>query len=137
MSKLTVTIITLNEEDRIAATLEAIRCGDEIVVVDGGSTDRTVEICQAHGCRVLHRTFDNYGPQKRFAAAQAAHDWILNVDSDEVLTPELNEEIRRLMGREEISEAAFRVPMQLVFMGQPFRHGRHSRELHVRLFDRR
>jgi glycosyltransferase involved in cell wall biosynthesis len=137
MPKLSVTIIAQDEEDRIGAALDAIRCADEILVVDGGSRDGTVEMCRARGCRVLTRPFDDFGRQKRFAAEQASHDWVLNLDADEVMSPELNEEIRHLMAGAEIHEAAFRVPMRFVFMGRAFAHGRHSREYHVRLFDRR
>lgn len=137
MPRLSVTLIALNEEDRIGAALDAVRCADEILVVDGGSTDGTVALCRARGCRVLSRPFDDFARQKRFAAEQASHDWVLNLDADEVMTPELNEEIRALMARPQIAEAAFRVPMRFVFMGRPFAHGRHARETHVRLFDRR
>jgi glycosyltransferase involved in cell wall biosynthesis len=137
MPKLSVTIIAQDEADRIGPALDAIRCADEILVVDGGSRDGTVEACRTRGCRILERPFDDFGRQKRFAAEQATHDWILNLDADEVMSPELNEEIRRLMAREEIPEAAFRVPMRFVFLGRPFAHGRHAREYHVRLFDRR
>jgi len=137
MPKLSVTIIAQNEAARIGEVLDAIRCADEVLVVDGGSTDGTQEICRARGARVLHRPFDGFAPQKRFAAAQASHDWILNLDADEVMTPGLNEEVRRLMAREEIPEAAFWVPMRLVFMGRAFRHGSESHMLKLRFFDRR
>lgn len=129
-------MIAFQEEARIARTLDAIRCADEIVVVDGGSTDRTAELCRARGCRVLHRPFDGFGRQKGFAVSQAAHDWVLNLDADEELTPALNEEIRALLARPAIEEAAFRLPMTLVFLGRAFRHGKHAAERHVRLFDR-
>lgn len=135
--KLSVAIIAQDEEARIGRTIDAIQCADEIVVIDGGSRDRTVEICQARGCRVAVRPFDDFANQKRFAAGLAAHDWVLALDADEVLTPELNQEIRALMAREEIPEAAFRIQMTLVFLGRPFRRGHQARDRHVRLFDRR
>jgi len=135
--KLSVAIIALNEEARIGRTIDAITCADEIVVIDGGSHDRTVEICQARGCRVAVRRFDDFCTQKRFAAGVASNDWVLALDADEVLTPALNEEIRKVMASESIPEAAFRVQMTLVFMGRPFRYGKHARDRHVRLFDRR
>jgi glycosyltransferase involved in cell wall biosynthesis len=135
--KLSVAIIAQNEEARIGPTLDAITCADEILVVDGGSDDRTVEICQARGCRVTVRRFDDFCTQKRFAAGLASNDWVLALDADEVLTPALNEEIRAVMSRDDVPEAAFRVQMTLVFQGRRFRHGKHARERHVRLFDRR
>jgi len=137
MPKLSVTLIAQNESDRIGEVLDAIRCADEVLVVDGGSTDQTREICLSRGARVLERPFDGFAPQKRFAASQASHDWILNLDADEVMTPELNEEIRAIMAREEVAEAAFWVPMRLVFMGRAFRHGHESHVPKLRLFDRR
>jgi glycosyltransferase involved in cell wall biosynthesis len=135
--KLSVAIITLNEEARIGRTLDAITCSDEVLVIDGGSDDRTVEICQAKGCRVIVRPFDDFCTQKRFAAGMASNDWVLALDADEVLTPALNEEIRAVMARDDILEAAFLVQMTLVFQGHAFRHGKHARDRHVRLFDRR
>jgi len=137
MPKLSVTIIAQDEAGKIGEVLDAIRCADEVLVVDGGSRDQTREICRDRGARVLERPFDGFAPQKRFAASQARHDWILNLDADEVMTPELNQEIRELLAREEIPEAAFYVPMRLVFMGRAFRHGRESRVPKLRFFDRR
>jgi len=137
MPRLSVTIIAQDEARRIGEVLDAIRCADEVLVVDGGSVDETREICRARGARVLERRFDGFAAQKRFAAAQASHDWILNLDADEVMTPELNEEVRELMARDELPEAAFFVPMRLVFMGRVFRHGHESRVPKLRFFDRR
>jgi glycosyltransferase involved in cell wall biosynthesis len=93
-------IITKNEEVRLPATLAALRPWvDEILVVDSGSTDRTIEIARHFGARVLYRAWAGYGPQKRFAEGQCRNDWVLNVDADEVLTPELAEELRGLFSR--------------------------------------
>jgi glycosyltransferase involved in cell wall biosynthesis len=128
-------MIVLDEEESIGRTLEAIRCADEIVVVDAGSSDRTREICRTRGCRVLERSFDGFGAQRQFAVGHCSHDWILTLDADEELSPELNDAIRELLDRPEIPEAAFRVEMQLVFLGRKFRFGKHARERHVRLFD--
>lgn len=88
-------IITKNEEKRLPATLAALHgLVSEIVVVDSGSTDATVEIANAVGARVLHRSWTGYGPQKRFAEAACRNDWVLNVDADEVVTNTLADEIR-------------------------------------------
>lgn len=133
---LSVAMIVLDEEERIGRTLDAIRCADEVVVVDGGSSDRTREICRARGCRVLERRFDGFGSQRQYAVGMCSHDWVLTLDADEEMTPELNASILASLERPRIPEAAFRVEMQLVFLGRPFRHGKHARERHVRLFDR-
>ncbi len=137
MPKLSAVLITYNEEGRIGRTLEALAFADEIVVVDSASTDRTVEICRARGARVLTHAFEGFGPQKRFATAQASHDWVLNLDADEVVAPELGGAIRALLDAGEPPCAGYRLSFQLVFMGRPFRHGALAHRRVLRLFDRR
>lgn len=89
-----VFLITLNEAARLGRTLDAVRgWADEIVVVDSGSTDGTIDIARDAGAQVFHRNFDGYGPQKRFAEDQCSHDWLFNIDADEVVQPELRAEI--------------------------------------------
>lgn len=91
---ISVFVIARNEADRIGATLEAVRdLTDDLVVVDSGSNDRTVEIALGFGARVSHREWAGYGPQKRFAEEQCRHDWLLNLDADEVVSPNLANEI--------------------------------------------
>ena len=136
MRRLSAVLITHNEERDVARTLDALAFADEIVVVDSHSTDRTVEVCRAYGARVVTHRFRGFGPQKQFAVSLATHDWVLCVDADEVVTPELARSIHELLSTEADPPcAAYRVPFRTVFMGRPLRHG--ARELHVRLFDRR
>lgn len=137
MPKLSAVLITRNEERDVARTLRALSFADEVVVVDSGSTDRTVEVCRALGARVLTRPFDGFGAQKRWAVAQAANDWVLCVDADEVVTPELAASIRALLSSGEPPLGAYRFRFKTAFMGQVLEHGPVSRRLHVRLFDRR
>jgi glycosyltransferase involved in cell wall biosynthesis len=88
----------MNEAGRIAKTIEAAKAvADEIVVVDSGSTDGTQRIVEALGCRVVFHAWEGYGPQKRYAEDSATFDWLLNLDADEVLTPEAIAEIRSIM----------------------------------------
>lgn len=90
-------VITLNEADRIANCLHTLQSiASEIIVIDSGSTDATVEICQALGAKVIHHAWPGYGPQKRFAEEQCHYDWLLNLDADEWLSEGLIEEIKRL-----------------------------------------
>ncbi len=91
-------IITKNEADRIGACIDAAKAvADEIVVVDSGSTDETTAIAERLGARVFFHEWQGYGPQKRFSEECASHDWILHLDADEVLTPELQSEIKALL----------------------------------------
>jgi glycosyltransferase involved in cell wall biosynthesis len=137
MPKLSAVLITRNEERDVGRTIGALAFADEVLVVDSGSTDRTVEVCRERGARVLAHEFQGFGPQKRWAVAQAAHDWVLCLDADEVVTPELAAAIRALLAGAEPPAAAYRFRFKTAFMGQVLEHGPVSRRLHVRLFDRR
>lgn len=92
---LSVFIITKDEEDRILPAIHSVQgLSDDIVVVDSGSTDATVTLAKGTGARVIHHDWEGYGPQKRFAEDKCKHDWILNIDADERITPQLADEIR-------------------------------------------
>src|SRR5512138_3702685 len=94
--KITATIITLNEERNIARAIESLRCCDEILVVDSGSSDRTCEIAAKLGARVVESVWLGYAGQKNYASDHAAHDWVLSIDADEALSEALEAEIWRL-----------------------------------------
>src|SRR5512146_2557437 len=91
--KITATIITLNEERKIARAIESLRCADEILIVDSGSVDRTVELAQNLGATVIEANWRGYSGQKNWAAEQAQNDWILSIDADEALSEGLEAEI--------------------------------------------
>lgn len=96
MPALTVILISYNEEQDLPRALASLAgVADEIVVVDSGSTDRTCEIAQAAGARVHSRKMDNFAAQKNFAASLATNDWILSLDCDQELSPELRSSIQR------------------------------------------
>ena len=91
-------IITYNEEDRLPRTLEAVKdLADEIVVVDSGSTDRTVEIAKSFGAKVYINPFRGFGSQKNYALSRTSKEWILFLDADEVVSEELKQEIERIL----------------------------------------
>jgi len=136
MPQITATIITLNEEERIARAIASLACCDEIVVVDSGSTDRTCEIAKARGARVLRRNWDGYSKQKNFAAEQAAHDWILSIDADEQLSSELAAEIAAWK-RTEPSTAAMSMPRRAFYLGKWIGHSGWYPDRKTRLYDRR
>lgn len=94
MNRLSACLITLNEENNLPRALGSLEgVSDEIVVVDCGSQDRTQQIARAHGAKVLMREWTDFAQQKNFAAASASHDWILSLDADEELSPELRESL--------------------------------------------
>ena len=112
-------IITKNEETRLSRCLEALASwvGD-IVLVDAGSDDRTVEIASAYGARIFRRNWTGYGPQKRFAEQQCLYDWVLNIDADEVVTPDLMTEILGMFETDNLAPEAFRIPILTVYPGR-------------------
>jgi glycosyltransferase involved in cell wall biosynthesis len=94
---LSVVIVTKNEEENLARTLESVRWADEIVVVDSGSTDRTVEIARSFGAKVFVEEWKGYAAQKNSALDKATGDWILALDADEVAEPALARVVRRIV----------------------------------------
>jgi glycosyltransferase involved in cell wall biosynthesis len=113
---LSVFIITRDEEIRLPRCLEAVLpWAGEVVLVDSGSTDRTVDIARAHGVRVVEQLWRGYGPQKRFAERLCSHDWVLNVDADEVVTPECVAELRKLFADGEPEPAAYLIRILNVY----------------------
>ena len=110
-----VFVITRNEAARIGRTLAALDWADQIVVVDSGSTDETVSIARAAGAEIHHRDWNGYGPQKVFAQDQCRHDWVLNVDADEVVTPELAAEIQSVTAT--AAPGGFRIRILNVYPG--------------------
>jgi glycosyltransferase involved in cell wall biosynthesis len=133
--KVSVTIITRDEEADIGAALQSVAWADEILVVDSGSTDRTVEIARAAGARVIVRNWPGYIEQKNFAAAKAAHDWIFSLDADERVTSELAGEVPRIAGHTE--HAAYRIPRLTWHLGRWIRGTDWYPDYQTRLYDRR
>jgi len=132
--QLSVTIITLNEERRIGKCIKSVSFADEIIVVDSGSQDRTVEIAEQAGARVIHQDWLGYGRQKEFAVEQAINDWVLCLDADEWLSPELLQSIQSVLEHPEFR--AYQFPRRNRFMGRWLRHGEGYPDWSLRLFDR-
>jgi len=135
MNKISVTIITLNEEQNIGNCLDSLDFADEIIVVDSGSIDKTEEICLAYPkVRFMHHTWEGYGRQKNFAAEQAANDWVFNIDADERVTPELCKSVTLI----DASEAtAFRMARENYFGGRWIRYCGWYPNYSTRLYHRR
>ena len=117
MNKLSVTIITLNEEKNIRACLESVRWADEIVVVDAGSSDATVDICREYTDKVYHRNWTGYADQKRFAMEQATYNWVLSLDADERVSVTLREEITSLLAQK-IENDGYLIPRKSYFLSK-------------------
>ncbi len=133
--QLSAVIIAYNEAERIGDCLRSLAFCDEILVVDSGSDDGTPELCRAAGARVVEQTWLGYGRQKRFAVAQAMHDWVLCVDADERITPPLADSIARTLRQPDCK--AYEMPRCNRFLGRWLRHGEGYPDLSLRLFDRR
>jgi glycosyltransferase involved in cell wall biosynthesis len=119
---LSIFIITRNEADRLPRTLAAVGAlSDDIVVVDSGSSDGTQELARAAGARVIENPWPGYGQQKRFAEDQCRHEWLLNIDADEVVPPDLIEEIRIELGRPEAADA-YRIAIAEIFPSEAAPH---------------
>ncbi|MDI3263242.1 MAG: glycosyltransferase family 2 protein [Fulvimonas sp.] len=131
---LSVVVITFNNADTLDACLAAVDWAEEIVVLDSGSTDDTLAIARRHGARVAVHPFDDYGPQKQRAIDMATHDWILNLDADEILSPGTRAVIERALIAPR--HAGFRLPRR-ERMFWTVQHRLSARNGHLRLFDRR
>jgi len=126
---LSVVIITLNEEAALPRLLKSLPPHCEIIVLDSGSTDRTVAIAQSFGARVEQRAFDHYAAQKNFAMGLATRGWVLSVDADEELTPALATQILAVVTGHRANGASAKVAgytlcRKLVFMGRRMRFGK-------------
>lgn len=130
-------VIAQNEADRIVACLRAAAFCDDIVVVDGGSTDNTVALAEAEGARVIHRPFDGFRTQKDFAVAAAKHDWVLCLDADECVDASLRDAILAQFAEGVGDTAAYRIVRRNRFLGKVMKYGNAGSDRVVRLFDRR
>ncbi|MEW6378887.1 MAG: glycosyltransferase family 2 protein [bacterium] len=133
MPKISATIICLNEERNIQRCLENLDFVDEIVVVDSGSTDRTLEICRKFTDRVLYNPWPGHVQQKNFALDQAKHEWILSLDADEVVTPRLKESILHALQNDQGKYDGYRVNRHVFYLGRWINHCWYP-EYKIRLF---
>lgn len=133
---LSVVIITLNEEANLERCLKSVPFAAEKIVVDSFSTDRTVQIAQSFGAKVVQEKWRGYGAQKDFAVGLASHDWILSLDADEALSPELENEILERFSELD-PEVGYRLPRLSCHMKRWIRHGGWYPDYQLRLFNRR
>lgn len=137
--KISVVILTLNEEKNLPACLASLQGIDcEVFVVDSGSADRTVDIAEEEGAKVFRHAFEGYGKQRNWALRELplTCEWVLNLDADERLTPELAREIAATMAGPVDGVDGFMLRRRTVFMGRWIRHGGHYPNYQLRLFRR-
>ena len=127
-------IITHNEEDNISRCLSSLTGFDEIIVVDSGSEDKTIEIAKKHGAKVIHQEWLGFGPQKKFAVTQAKNNWIFSIDADEYLSDDsrssiLNVDLTNL-------KTAYALNRRSFFLGKEVKHSGWNPDWVIRLFNR-
>ncbi len=121
---LSATIITLNEEKNIDLVLRSLDFVDEIIVVDSGSTDKTIEIAERHGAKVFNNPFAGFGQQKNFAADHSSHDWVLSIDADEEVTDELKQSIiKTIKNYKEGDSTVYELNRKTNYCGKWILHG--------------
>lgn len=127
-------IITKNEEENIKGCLESVSWADEIVVLDSGSADKTIEICKSYTNNVHITDWPGFGPQKQRAVDAASNDWILSIDADERISEALKQQI--LQSLEDPQKDAYEVPRLSYLCGKPIRHGGWYPDHLVRVFNK-
>lgn len=135
--KISAVVIAQNEEARLGTALRSAAFCDELLVVDGGSADRTRDVARECGAVVVDRPFDSFVSQKNFAVALAAHDAILSLDADEEVSPALRAEIEALRPLEVLPLAGYRAPRVTVYLGREIRATDWYPDWQLRFFDRR
>ncbi|MDQ6620042.1 MAG: glycosyltransferase family 2 protein [Pseudomonadota bacterium] len=134
----TVCVITRDAASELASCIGSVPFADEVLVVDSGSRDDTVEVARALGARVIERDWAGFGAQKNFAVASARNDWVLCLDADERLSPELALEIRSTLATDAVAgRAGYTMARRNRFLGKWLRHGEGYPDWSLRLFDRR
>ncbi len=130
---LSVAVIAKNEEDRIGRLLKSTSFTDEVVVVDSGSSDGTVEICRSSGARVVHHDWMGYAAQKQLALETARGQWILNLDADEAISEDLAAEILQAIRNADPAVGGFSIPRLSRYLNRWIRHGGWYPDRKVRL----
>jgi len=129
---LSVVIITLNEEKNVRACLESVKWADEIIVMDSFSQDKTVEIAKQYTSKVYQHKFLGDGPMKNFGIEKASNNWILVMDADERVSPELRTEIEEVLQSPQCD--GYYTPYKVYFLGKWIKHCGWWPQYHLRLF---
>jgi glycosyltransferase involved in cell wall biosynthesis len=135
--KISAVIIAGNEEAKIGDAIRSVEWADEVLVIDSESTDRTREIAEGLGARVIVRPWPGFSAQKQFGVDQAEHNWILSLDADERISPGLKQEILNIKNSSSQHSDGYKIPRLAYYMGRPIRHCGWYPDWQLRLFDRR
>lgn len=133
---LSLVLITLNAGARLREVLASVPFADEVILVDSGSVDDTADIAAEFGARFVQHAWMGFGPQKAYAVSLARHDWVLCLDADEALSPELARNILSAFGTGLPDYPVYRFARCNVFMGRPLKHGEGYPDFNTRLFRR-
>lgn len=135
--KISACLITFNEENNIAKAIDSVMWADEILIVDSGSTDKTVEIAEAKGVKVISQAWLGFSLQKQFAVDNASNNWIFSLDADERVSDKLRDEILSLQKLPETDLAdGYRIPRLSFYMDRPIKHGGWYPDWQIRFFNR-
>lgn len=121
--ELSAIVISKNEEKKIGDCLKSLSWADEIVVVDSGSTDKTIDIAKKHGVKIVKYNKGSYSSWRNKGAGEARGDWLLYVDADERVTPLLRKEIKEIIGQENLDYSALAIPRRNIILGKELKHG--------------
>lgn len=135
VNKISAAIITNNEEANIERCLKSLFWVDEIVVVDSFSTDKTIDICRKYNCKIFQTEWKGFGITKKFAVDNASHDWILSIDSDEVVTDELKNKIEDILSKPEFN--GYKIRRRSFYLSREIKHCGWDKDFPLRLFNRK
>ncbi len=135
MRKISIVIITKNEEKNIRKCLESIKWADEIILIDSQSDDKTLEIAGEYGAKIYSPVWRGYGPAKQEGVKHSSYDWILSIDADEEVTAELTDEIKTVLSQDKIADG-YLIPRKTNFMGRWINYSNWYPDFVLRLFDK-
>ena len=135
MPELSVTIITKNEETNIRRCLQSVKWADEIVVVDSGSTDDTLEICRSYPCNIIETEWLGFGRTKQLAVEHASNDWILSIDADEEVTEPLKDQLTKILKAPKVN--AYKIRRKSFYLGKMIRFCGWNKDYPLRLFNKK
>lgn len=134
MEKLSVCIITRNEQENIARCLDSIKWADEILVLDSDSVDQTVRICREYSCKIVEMPWHGFGPAKKALVQATRNNWVLSVDADEVISKELAVRIKAILNKPDF--AGYRIKRKSYYLGKLINHCGWNRDYPLRLFNK-